>query len=318
MKKSPHPFALQDICDAINLGLMIIDRDMQVVFWNQWLVERTQIQPAQALGNKLDAVFGEPMSPAFTAGVKRVLRYGLPVLLSNALHRAPLPLYRGPVRDIPSRIDQSIVISAMPDAAGERCCMVQIQDASRAVKRENILRAYSRKLRYDASTDSLTGIPNRRSFDENSLELLVQAKTRKTSLSVFMIDIDFFKQYNDFYGHAAGDKTLKAVADALSTQVLRSTDLVARYGGEEFIVAMTGLDRDDVDNFAEKIRATVLQCGLPHAHSTVAEHVTISIGVCTGVPATDITMANLIECADQALYEAKRKGRNRIFVAERV
>jgi diguanylate cyclase (GGDEF)-like protein len=313
MNNSRYSFAMQDACNAINLGLMIIGQDMQIIFWNHWLIERTQINVSDAVDKKLSEVFSEPISLAFIAGIKKALSYGLPTVLSNALHGSPLPLYRGRSRDARNRIDQSIVISPIHADSGERCSMIQIIDASRAVKRESILRAYSRKLRSEATTDSLTGIANRRAFDELGVATLALAKKRKSAVSVFMIDIDFFKQYNDHYGHSAGDKALQAVANALNTQVLRATDQVARYGGEEFIAIMSGLTQQQAENFAEKMRLTVTQCGLPHAHSSVAEHITVSIGVYTCVPGSDIEMKELIERADSALYEAKRHGRNRIF-----
>lgn len=306
-------FALPEVCDALDLGLMIVARDMEIVLWNRWLSERTRIEQSRAVGRRLDAVFDQPVAPAFIAGVGRALNYGLPVLLSNALHRAPLPIYRKQERDPGKRIDQSIVLSPISDKNGQRCCMIQVLDASRSVKRENILRAYSSKLRYDATTDSLTGIANRRSLDEQGALMLAAAKKRQSPISVFMIDIDFFKQYNDHYGHAAGDETLKIVADALNTQVLRSTDLVARYGGEEFIVIMMGLTPEQAANIAERMRATVGQRGLRHAQSGVAEHITISIGACCGVPGDEMEIKHLVQCADNALYQAKRNGRDRVF-----
>jgi diguanylate cyclase (GGDEF)-like protein len=308
-----HSFAMPGVVDTLDLGLMIVGPDLQIVLWNRWLTERTQIAPAAAIGQQLDAVFSEPIAPAFIAGVKRALNYGLPVLLSNALHRAPLPIYRNQALDMLNRIDQSVVLSPILSQSGQRCCMIQVLDASRSVKRENILRAYSIKLRYDASTDSLTGIANRRSFDEHGALMLNLAKKRKSAISVFMIDIDFFKQYNDHYGHSAGDQTLKIVAGALNAQILRSSDLVARYGGEEFVMVMMGLSQEQVANIAERMRSTVMQCALPHARSKVADHITISIGVCTGIPADDAEIKNLVEHADNALYQAKRNGRNQVF-----
>ena len=306
-------FALPEVCDALDLGLMIVAQDLEIVLWNRWLGERTQIESSRAVGQKLDAVFGQPVAPAFIAGVRQALNYGLPVLLSNALHRAPLPIYRKQELDPDKRIDQSIVLSPIVNQSGERCCMIQILDASRSVKRENILRAYSSKLRYDATTDSLTCIANRRSFDEHGALMLAAAKKRQSPISVFMIDIDFFKQYNDHYGHSAGDETLKIVADALNAQVLRSTDLVARYGGEEFIVIMMGLTPEQAAHIAERMRVTVSQSGLRHAQSGVAEHITISIGACCGVPREDMEIKHLVQCADNALYQAKRNGRDRVF-----
>lgn len=305
-------FTLQSVCDTANLGLMILNPDKRVVLWNRWLVERSGIEHQKAIDQRLGELFDEPLTPIFLNCIDRALQYGLPIIMSNALHRAPIPLYRDEERSARSRIDQSIVLSSIRSSSGERCCMVQIVDASASIKREDILRAYSRKHRQDATTDSLTGISNRRSFDEYSAVALAQAQKNKKSLSIFLIDIDYFKQYNDCYGHLAGDRTLKFVATTLNAQVLRSTDLVARYGGEEFVVVMVGLKLEQVHHFAEKMRQAVAGCELPHSRSAVAEHITISIGACTGIPDDGEEMKSLLNKADQALYQAKHNGRNQV------
>jgi len=126
-----------------------------------------------------------------------------------------------------------------------------------------------------------------------------------------MVDADFFKLYNDTYGHQAGDECLRKVASVLNNNITRSGDLVARYGGEEFIVALRNTDTLDGQKVGEYLRQRVEGLGIPHSASEIAPYVTISLGVATMVPETNHCQSALIEKADQALYQAKNSGRNR-------
>jgi len=172
------------------------------------------------------------------------------------------------------------------------------------------------QLRALSLCDGLTGISNRRCFDE-ALEKEWRRELRHTeSLSLILLDIDFFKRYNDHYGHQAGDICLKAVAECLAASVQRAGDLVARYGGEEFVVLLPGTLLKNAEQIAEHIRQKVLQLALPHVASDVAQCVTISLGVAGLVPSYAQSSQQLLMKADQALYEAKFSGRNRVCVAE--
>jgi diguanylate cyclase (GGDEF)-like protein len=162
-----------------------------------------------------------------------------------------------------------------------------------------------------ARLDGLTGAANRRTFDELLLrEWRRQARTRQI-LSVIMIDVDHFKQFNDTYGHGAGDECLKQITRTAEGTLQRPADLIARYGGEEFVALLPDTGLDGAMAVAEGIRAAVAALGLPHAGSKVAPHVTVSLGVACVVPETDVEPAMLLEAADAQLYAAKREGRNR-------
>ncbi|MGV8042338.1 MAG: GGDEF domain-containing protein [Thermoanaerobaculaceae bacterium] len=158
--------------------------------------------------------------------------------------------------------------------------------------------------------DPLTGIGNRRRFEERLLSEWKRAVRAKSYLSLVMIDIDHFKPYNDGYGHQRGDECLKAVATALVDGLPRAGDSVARYGGEEFAVILPLTDRTGAVKVAESLRVRVEALALPHGSSSVAPVVTISCGVATFVPTIDIHTDELIRLADEALYHAKQGGRN--------
>jgi diguanylate cyclase (GGDEF)-like protein len=161
--------------------------------------------------------------------------------------------------------------------------------------------------------DALTLIPNRRKFDETLAMEWRRAMRDKTPLSLVMVDIDYFKQYNDHYGHGAGDICLQKVAAALAESVVRPSDLVARYGGEEFVVILPDTHQQAALHVAERVRESIERLALPHAHSTVAAVVTISVGVATQQVTQEHLLPKILsDAADKALYSAKNEGRNRV------
>lgn len=171
------------------------------------------------------------------------------------------------------------------------------------------------RLRELSATDGLTGIANRRAFDEALVREWERALRAGEPLSVVMADIDFFKRYNDRYGHLAGDACLRQVAAALKAGVRQGGDLAARYGGEEFVVVLPGADAAAARQVAESLRRRVEALALPHADNPGGAVVTISLGVATTQPARDQAPAALVDQADQALYRAKAGGRNRVEAA---
>lgn len=163
-----------------------------------------------------------------------------------------------------------------------------------------------------ARKDGLTGIYNRRHFDETLAAELLRAARKKEPLSLIMSDIDYFKRFNDCYGHQVGDDCLIQVARAIDECFNRAGDVVARYGGEEFAVIIPGLDEISASNLAEKMRHTVESLGLQHEKSECSEVVTMSIGIDTVIPNSKTSVEEIIRHADKALYLAKSKGRNNV------
>lgn len=168
----------------------------------------------------------------------------------------------------------------------------------------------------ESINDFLTGIPNRRYFDEILATKWRQALRDNEYLSIQLIDIDFFKNYNDFYGHIEGDRCLKLVADALKKSLLRPLDIVARYGGEEFIVLLPLTPRDGAIKVAKRIQENISALNITHQLSAVNEFVTVSIGIATIKPEENLDATILIKRADYGLYKAKNEGRNRFIAIE--
>jgi diguanylate cyclase (GGDEF)-like protein/PAS domain S-box-containing protein len=166
-----------------------------------------------------------------------------------------------------------------------------------------------------AMVDGLTGVANRRQFDDTMDGELRRAMRDGTPLSLLMIDVDHFKSYNDLYGHVSGDACLRQIAEAAKATLHRSSDLFARYGGEEFVAILPNTDSKGAQLIAELIRSSIELCRLPHA-GNLHGFVTVSIGCATQTLTPDCVGNPLLLAADEALYEAKSAGRNRIEIAE--
>jgi two-component system, chemotaxis family, response regulator WspR len=165
-----------------------------------------------------------------------------------------------------------------------------------------------------STVDGLTGIANRRCFDSTLDREWRRALREKSELSLILTDIDFFKRYNDAYGHPAGDECLRQVARCLAEAVRRPTDLAARYGGEEFALLLPATSLTGATTLAEAVRARVAALALEHRASDIASHVTLSLGIASVRPEQGHQQSELVSRADQALYAAKHGGRNRYSV----
>ena len=186
--------------------------------------------------------------------------------------------------------------------------------ALREVQRQ--LQLTNAELQRLSATDALTGIPNRRVFDETLLGEWKRAIREQTWFTVLIIDIDHFKLFNDHYGHQAGDDTLCQVAQALNTIIRRPGDLLARYGGEEFGAILPSTDLNGSEATSHRFIEVVQNLNINHQKSTTAKTVTISLGAASVIPTLELDPQNVLEAADKALYDAKKGGRNRAICVQ--
>lgn len=177
-------------------------------------------------------------------------------------------------------------------------------------KAETALKKANQELERLAALDGLTSVANRRQFDKILQQEWYRLKREQLPLSLILCDVDYFKRYNDRYGHLEGDNCLKQVASAIASASRRPADLVARYGGEEFAAILPNTTAEGALKVAESIRKQVEQLKITHALSDVSQYVSLSLGVATIVPTADNSPQDLIEIADRALYLAKQQGRN--------
>ncbi len=300
----------------VQSGLLVLDEACQVVFANPWFLRRARLSEAEVQGRALVDVFEGLRGSHFERALNDVLRTGFPALLSETLHLSPLPLFAlSSAGAQPQRLKQSIQIVPMNGQAarqaGQRYVLVQITDVSPAVARERLLKEQAARMHAMAHVDALTDIGNRRHFDAMLDREWRHALREQEGLSLVLFDIDYFKQYNDTYGHQRGDECLRKVAGVIESMAQRPRDVVCRYGGEEMAMLLPDTDLSGAIALAQQVLEAVRQLAVPHV---VSPHgvVTLSAGVATEQPVPGMHADALLLLADRALYQAKRLGRNRV------
>ena len=190
-----------------------------------------------------------------------------------------------------------------------------VRDISDRKRVENELQRANRTLELLANTDGLTQIANRRYFNYFILREWQRLGREKLPLSLILLDIDYFKFYNDFYGHQAGDRCLIAIAQAIKKTLKRPADLIARYGGEEFVIVLPNTNREGAIIIAQNLQQTICDLGIVHQKSPASHIITLSMGISSTIPDSATSPERLIAQADKALYAAKQRGRNRYVVS---
>jgi diguanylate cyclase (GGDEF)-like protein len=303
--------------DYLEVGLLVLDGQNQVVFANQWFLRHARMSSKQILQKSLSDVFPQLDRSHFTLFLEHALASGFPALLSQTLHPAPFPLYMpASQRSQDKLLRQSIRIIPMgylaASLAEQRYTLIQISDVTNSVLRERLLKAQASKLQDIANLDSLTGLGNRRLLNDKLVMELRAAGRVGTCVAAIMFDIDYFKQFNDLYGHLSGDECLRKVAIMLRDICKRPNDLVARFGGEEMVAILPETDLAGALQLARTVLRRVRELGIVHAGSAVADVVTLSAGVAVSEPGHLLTPEGLLDLADHALYRAKNAGRNQV------
>jgi diguanylate cyclase (GGDEF)-like protein len=297
---------LSQILDSVNLGLVILDTELRVRYWNRWMESHSGMPAERLVGSPLFDFFPSLNTPRFQRSCKSVLTFGNFSFFSQKLHHFLFPFR--PESSFESRFEQM----------QQSCSMGPLRDDDNAitglyltVQDVTELAAYEHRLLEMNMRDGLTGVYNRR-FLENRLEEECARHTRYArGFSVIMFDIDFFKKVNDTHGHLCGDLILKNISGKIASMI-RKTDFLARYGGEEFCCLLPETVLASAVLLAERFRTTIAE--MKHVYQGMEISVTVSLGVAemkAGLPSFEA----LLKKADEALYEAKRAGRNRVVVS---
>ena len=307
------------LMEQLVVATFVVDADCRVVIWNRACERLTGLKASEVIGTRdqwrafytaprpcLADLIALGRTEEISANYEEYDRSGRDAVFSDS--------YR--VRswiDMP-RLDAHIYLTAdagpIYDESGKLVAVVEtLRDMT--VQKEAL-----EELERLATRDGLTSVANRRCFDQTLNTEWRRATRESRALSLLMIDVDFFKAYNDTYGHQGGDECLRQVAAAMSGVVMRSSDAVARYGGEEFAILLPTTDPEGACLVAERVRTAVEALQLPHSGSSVADHVTVSVGVASVAVTTQGVATQLVGAADSALYRAKEEGRNRVVLAD--
>ena len=309
----PHSL-LAKVADQSVDGIVIADAcqaDLPIIYVNHGFEHLTGYRAQEVIGqtclflqgNEIDQPSLEVVREAICKGENCV------VILRNFRKDGTLfwnEFYLSPVQDDAGVLTHFIGVSK--DVTARADMLKSLRQSKLELQQAN------RQLSILALTDGLTGISNRRHFDEQSLALLSMAQRSKVTLAVLMIDLDHFKLYNDYYGHVAGDTCLVAVGKVIADAFQRPGDCAARYGGEEFAVVSLGMEQEEMQLHAQQLCEKVMALDIPHANSS-HRIVTVSVGATSRVPKRDYSISMLLKKADDALYEAKAQGRNRVVIS---
>lgn len=283
-----------------SIATLLVNSDLTITYANNFFYKLYQYdQPV--IGKKIWEISGEPEPEDF-------IRNAIRTTSEKGLWRGDDIRKKGDGTDF----NASSTMTRVTDQNGIFLCYADIS-------RDNIVRTQREaSLKELTVKDPLTGIPNRRSFNQTFEKQWQQAIDQKTSYSLLICDIDYFKRFNDHYGHLAGDECLIQVAQALDKTV-RGTDFVARYGGEEFVILLPKSNSRSARKVGEKLRLAVEDLEVEHEQTCVPGGcVTISIGVATIIPTTEDDPQAFLNSSDEALYQAKESGRNRVFLAANI
>ncbi len=295
------------VLDMVDIGLVILDRDLRVQYWNRWMQLHSAIEPEKIIGSAVCDIFPNLKRPRFLNSCKAVLAFGNFCFFSQKLHRYLFPLK--PISSFDGDFEfmqQSCTMGPLRNKEGQiDCLFIAVHDVTETVN-------FEKKLMELNMIDALTGVNNRRSLEVHLKEELDRHKRYDRSFSLIMFDIDHFKMVNDTYGHQCGDYILQSIATLISASI-RGEDILARYGGEEFCCLLPETALASAKGIAERCRKKVANHSFKYQEQNIS--ITISLGV-SAMNADTTSPDILLKRADDALYAAKNSGRNRVEVVE--
>ena len=315
MKTEVNTELLRQAVAASNDGLVIADArlpDMPLVYVNPAFERLTGYRADEVLGKNCRFLQREDTNQDGLDEVRVALKRSASCMVTlrnyrkngsmfwNELSLAPILERTGQVKHF---------VGTLSDVTA------RVLTEQQLIEKQHRLEKTKRMLQGLALKDALTGLYNRRYFSEQVEREWNRARREQSPLSVMMIDIDHFKRFNDTYGHLAGDRCLRAVADALRGCFVRASDLVARYGGEEFVVLICGAERQPARERAELVRRAIKELPIECPGRAAAPAITVSIGLATAVAGRGGSSEDLLLAADRSLYQAKRRGRDRVVQA---
>jgi len=296
-----------EILEIIDLGILVLDEEFRVCYWNRWMALHSGLAKEEITGKSLFEHYPDLDSPEFLRGARMSLNFGSPAVFPQSLHHYLFPFkVVGSANGLFDLMQQQCACAPLHQPDGSiRHLLVTVQDVTERALTQHRLRELNIR-------DQLTGAFNRRYLDNRLSDECKRHTRHGRSLSVIMLDIDFFKKVNDSHGHDAGDRVLAAVAGRLSDSI-RKTDCLVRYGGEEFCCILPETPLENASLLADRFRVAVEQLVIATGGKELK--VTISLGVAQ--LGGEDTPLSLLKRADEGLYQAKQTGRNRVVAREK-
>jgi diguanylate cyclase (GGDEF)-like protein len=303
-----------DLLGSIEVGIVVLDKDFNVQVWNQFMENHSSIVPGMIQDKNVFEFFPEIDQEWFTRKAAPAFSLKSPVFI--IWEQRPYLFHFDCNRPITSQADymyQNITIFPLASLTGkvEQVCLVIYDVTDEAVSRLG-MQSLNSQLEKISRVDGLTGLYNRRFWEEQFVMEFKRDKRSESPSALIMLDIDHFKKVNDTYGHPAGDEVIKALAGIIK-KATRETDLAGRYGGEEFAIILPDTPVANVEFVSERIRRLVEKCTVTYDEIEIS--FTISIGI-AGFKHTHKDSTQWLDAADKALYQAKESGRNRVVLAE--
>jgi diguanylate cyclase len=303
-----------DLLGSIEVGIVVLDKDFNVQVWNQFMENHSSIVPGMIQNKNLFEFFPEIDEEWFTRKAAPAFSLKSPVFI--IWEQRPYLFHFDCNRPITSQANhmyQNITIFPLASLTGkvEQVCLVIYDVTDEAVSRLG-MQSLNSQLEKVSRVDGLTGLYNRRFWEEQFVMEYKRDKRSESPSALIMLDIDNFKKVNDTYGHPAGDEVIKTLAGIIK-KAIRETDLAGRYGGEEFAVILPDTPVANVEFVAERIRRLVEKCVVVHDEINIS--FTVSIGI-AGFKHTYKDSTQWLDMADKSLYQAKAAGKNRVILAE--
>lgn len=309
-------FSPMQYLDFLQMGVMVVDEHYRVVYWNRWLEAHSNVQFAQIVNQPFKQVFPDLAESRLFEVIHQAIDERLSSMISASLNRSHLPLYPSINHQLKQMdfMRQMVQVTAISDAQGKYYAMLQISDMTNALAKDAQLVEQTHTLLQLNEMDALTAVAHRRKFDTVLNEEFRRAQRAKTALVIGFVEIDHFDLFNAHYGKNYGDKCLAEVAGSFEYALNRSTDLIGRYSEHVFGFIMPCTTFDGAVSVAETIREGVSDLQLRHETSTVAGHVTVSVGFATIHPTLASKLDTLIEAAEFALAQAKQVSGNKAMI----
>ncbi|MEN8143208.1 MAG: diguanylate cyclase [Thermodesulfobacteriota bacterium] len=304
------------LLDHLSIGIAVIDREMKIVFWNQWMAEHSLINQDEINGRSIEDFFPSLNKGKFTKRAKEVFENNQPIFFNNKINPHMFPFYSGRsyIEKQLEPMEQTVILSPLHDEEGNtEQLLVSVFDISDFISHQKALLKSTEEMELLSHTDDLTQIPNRRNILETLNSEMQTHKRKRRPMSIAMLDVDHFKRINDNYGHQCGDLVLHELAQFIVRQ-LRDYDIIGRYGGEEFLLILPETTGAQAFSICDRIRKAVQDDVFRYNGREI--QVTASIGIAARKSEENIIMNNLIKEADRCLYIAKGTGRNRTEIQD--